>query len=107
MGIRGSGSRQVYKVSTSGEKKVEGKFHILVLNIFADKPIFIQQKSNYVYISQEGQKVQVFDIFGKWVKSLDLENFKSVVYIGNNLYYDDKLMFLNFRFDVIDIGVER
>ena len=99
------GSRQVYKVSTSGEKKVEG-IPYFGFNILADKPIFIQQKSNYVYISQEGQKVQVFDIFGKWVKSLDLENFKSVVYIGNNLYYDDGINVLEFPIDVIDIGVE-
>ena len=99
------GSRQVYKVSTSGEKKVEG-IPYFGFNILADKPIFIQQKSNYVYISQEGQKVQVFDIFGKWVKSIDLENFKSVVYIGNNLYYDDGTNILEYPIDIMNIGTE-
>ena len=99
------GSRQVYKVSTAGEKKVQG-IPYFGFNILADKPIFIQQKSNYVYISQEGQKVQVFDIFGKWVKSIDLENFKSVVYIGNNLYYDDGTNILEYPIDIMNIGTE-
>lgn len=83
--ILDEGQRQLIKITTAGERVIEGVPYF-GYDIATEIPIFIQQKSNYVYISQPNNKVQVFDIFGKWVKALEFDGFQAIIYINKNLY---------------------
>ncbi len=83
--ILDEGKRQMNKITPAGEIIIEG-IPYFGFDIATEIPIYIQQKSNYIYVSQANNKIQVFDIFGKWLKSLEFEGFQSIIYINKNLY---------------------
>ena len=77
--------RQINKITPAGQIIVKG-IPYFGFDIAPDVPIHIQQKSGYVYVSQPNNHIQVFDIFGKWIRSLAFDDFKSIVYIDKSIY---------------------
>jgi len=100
--ILDEGNRKLTKIKTSGEIVVDG-IPYFGFDIDGSKPIHLLQKSNFVYISQAGKKVQVFDIFGKWVKSIDLEGLTFVIYIDKSIFYKDDNKIVEYPIDNLNI----
>lgn len=104
--ILDEGNRKVNKINTAGKIIVEGVPYF-GFDIDASKPIHIQQKSNFVYISQADHKVQVFDIFGKWVKSIDLEGMKSIIYINQMIWYKSSSEIVEYHLDKFNMDAPK
>lgn len=82
------GKRKLVKINNAGRIVQEG-IPYFGFDIDAGNPIFLRQRADYVYLSQAGKPVQVFDIFGKWVRPIDLGDFEALIYINNVIYYID------------------
>lgn len=97
------GNRKIFKINNSGKVVIEGVPYF-GFNIDPDKPIFIRQRSNFVYVSQPGHPIQVFDIFGKWTRSIDLGDFEALIYINNVIYYIDDDAIRDYNIETFEIS---
>lgn len=79
--------RLLTKINNRGEIIMKG---VPSYNFFIDPqtPVFLLQRGNYIVISQEGLPIQVFDLFGKWIRSIsDIEDFVKILALGKELTY--------------------
>ena len=86
------GARNIIKVSTNGHILFKG-IPCFNFDIDDSRPFEIMQRGGYLYICQQDSPVRIFDIYGKWVKSLLLDNFQAMIYLDKIIYYkaDNKI----------------
>lgn len=86
------GARNIIKVSTNGHILFKG-IPCFNFDIDDSRPFEIMQRGGYLYICQPDLPIRIFDIYGKWVKSLLLDNFQAMIYLDKIIYYkaDNKI----------------
>lgn len=96
-------NKSLVKVGTDGSVLLKGTPNYN-LSLEANAPIFIHQRGKYLYVSQPEMPIQVFDVFGKWIKSIDLRPFEYPVYIDSHIYYvaNDTVYSYNLELPEID-----
>lgn len=80
------GSRRLMKISANGKILLNGTPYS-GFDIDESKPIEIMQRGGFIYLCQPGLPIQIFDIFGKWVRSLLLNDFQAIISLDRIIYY--------------------
>lgn len=97
------GSRRLMKISANGKILLNGTPYS-GFDIDESKPIEIMQRGSFIYLCQPGLPIQIFDIFGKWVRSLMLNDFQAIISLDRIIYYraNDKIYSHNTDLPMLD-----
>lgn len=101
IGMSNDNNVWLYDEATFKLRKVDRKAQILVesdqLNMifsYTPRPNFILERENTVYLNDPQSGILVFDIYGKYIKTLDFKGLDDFQVVNNQLIFrkDEKLM---------------
>jgi len=104
---------KIKKINRNGEvlRESENLRNQLDINL---QPNFIHERENWLYVNDPELGILVFDIYGQYVKKIDIKNLTSFQIIDNQLIYQEKNELKSFHLQslqtkIIDLpkGIEK